>query len=180
MKLRYNLPLEEDANRRKRMIRNVVTRARGMALLAVAVLLALSVASCKTGHAPPAAPMSKEGASSATGVSVEAPAAVTTAVKPDGDEERGTAPGVVSKADGEGAGAEAVQTREPGEDKDLLWECYREVYCAQKKGEMAKILDIYKKHGFETPQEFTRAWIEAAKDTEWVSKLAHDVSKSCK
>ncbi|NOZ00662.1 MAG: hypothetical protein GXP54_02075, partial [Deltaproteobacteria bacterium] len=65
-------------------------------------------------------------------------------------------------------------------DKDELWKCYQEVYCAQKKGEMDKILDIYKKYGFETPQEFTRVWIEAAKDTDWVSKLANDVSKKCR
>ena len=33
-------------------------------------------------------------------------------------------------------------------DKDKLAKCYEEVYCAQKKGEMEKLLDIYKKFGF--------------------------------
>ncbi len=65
-------------------------------------------------------------------------------------------------------------------DKDRLWTCYQEVYCAQKKGEMDRILDIYRKCGFQNPQDFTSAWIEAAKDTEWVSRLAHEVSKACK
>ncbi len=64
-------------------------------------------------------------------------------------------------------------------DKDKLARCYSEVYCAQKKGEMSKILDIYKSYGFETPQVFTKAWIEAAKDTDWVTKLAYEVSKKC-
>lgn len=65
-------------------------------------------------------------------------------------------------------------------DKDRLWSCYQEVYCAQKKGEMDRILDIYRQCGFQNPQDFTTAWIEAAKDTEWVSRLANEVSKACK
>jgi len=66
-----------------------------------------------------------------------------------------------------------------GVDKDKLSRCYREVYCAQKKGEMDKILEIYKRYGFNTPQEFTKVWIEAARDTDWVTKIAHEVSKKC-
>jgi AraC-like DNA-binding protein len=65
-------------------------------------------------------------------------------------------------------------------DKDKLWSCYLEIYCAQKRNEMDKILDIYKKCGFENPSDFTQAWIEAAKDRQWVSKLAHEASKACK
>lgn len=65
-------------------------------------------------------------------------------------------------------------------DKDKLSKCYEEVYCAQKKGEMEKLLDIYKKFGFEKPADFTAMWIEAAKDTAWVTKIAHEVSAKCK
>lgn len=68
----------------------------------------------------------------------------------------------------------------PKVDKDMLFKCYTEIYCAQKKGEMDKILDIYKKYGFETPQEFVKTWIEAAKDTDWITKVAYEVSKQCK
>lgn len=68
----------------------------------------------------------------------------------------------------------------PKVSKDQLWTCYQEIYCAQKRGEMEKIPDIYRKCGFENPQDFATAWIEAAKDTEWVSRLAHEVSKACK
>lgn len=64
-------------------------------------------------------------------------------------------------------------------DRDALARCYTAVYCAQKKGEMSRILSIYKEFGFETPQAFTKAWIEAAKDTEWVTRMAYDVSKKC-
>lgn len=88
-------------------------------------------------------------------------------------------------AEGEEPGAEAPgsQTGPSGApvlDKDRLWACYQEVYCAQKKGEMDRILDIYRQCGFQNPGDFTTAWIEAAKDTEWVSRLAHEVSKACK
>ena len=66
-----------------------------------------------------------------------------------------------------------------GVDKDKLSKAYTDVYCAQKKGDMDKILGIYKNYGFNTPAEFTKAWIEAAKDTDWVTKIAHEVSKRC-
>lgn len=101
------------------------------------------------------------------------------AVKPVPPAKPEAAPASGTQGPGDPASA-GVKAGEGGPDKDVLWQCYQEVYCAQKKGEMDRILDIYKKHGFETPQEFTRAWIEAAKDTDWVSKLAHDVSKKCR
>ena len=74
---------------------------------------------------------------------------------------------------------EAVKT--PGIiDKKVLEKCYLEVYCAQKRGDMSKILDIYKKYGFQTPAQWTRAWLEAAKDRDWVSEVARKASKACK
>lgn len=76
--------------------------------------------------------------------------------------------------------AEATGRSAPTLEKDRLWSCYQEVYCAQKKGEMDRILGIYRQYGFQNPQDFTSAWIEAAKDTEWVSRLANEVSKACK
>lgn len=79
-----------------------------------------------------------------------------------------------------GGGTPEGTGKVPVLDKDRLWSCYQQVYCAQKKGEMDRILDIYRQCGFQNPQDFTTAWIEAAKDTEWVSRLAHEVSKACK
>lgn len=64
--------------------------------------------------------------------------------------------------------------------KKNLEKCYLEVYCAQKNGSMAKLLDIYKKYGFDTPKKWTKAYINAAKDTDWVSELARKASKACK
>jgi len=75
---------------------------------------------------------------------------------------------------------QADQSAQKPLDKDHLWSCFQQVYCAQKRNEMDKILDIYRSCGFENPADFTAAWVEAAKDTEWVSRLAHEVSKACK
>lgn len=79
----------------------------------------------------------------------------------------------------EAAGEVEAPPAEPALDREQLSACYQEVYCAQKKGEMEKILDIYKAHGFETPQDFTKAWIEAAKDTDWITRVANSVAKKC-
>ena len=65
-------------------------------------------------------------------------------------------------------------------DRDKLSKTYTEVYCAQKKGEMDKLLDIYKKHGFEKPEDFISTWIEAARDTAWVTRVATDAAAKCK
>jgi len=73
----------------------------------------------------------------------------------------------------------AAEQQAPGLDKEKLAKAYQEIYCAQKKGEMDKILRIYKNYGFDSPSEFTKVWIEAAKDTDWVTKVARDVGKKC-
>lgn len=65
-------------------------------------------------------------------------------------------------------------------DRDKLAKAYEEVYCAQKKNEMEKILDIYKNYGFEKPEDFIAMWMEAARDTGWVTKVAHDATSKCK
>lgn len=65
-------------------------------------------------------------------------------------------------------------------DRDKLALAYTEVYCAQKKGEMDKLLDIYKTHGFEKPEDFISTWVEAARDTAWVTRVATDAAAKCK
>ena len=65
-------------------------------------------------------------------------------------------------------------------DKKNLEKCYLELYCAQKRGDMANLLKIYEKYGFKSPKAWTRAYIQAAKDTDWVSELARKASKACK
>lgn len=75
---------------------------------------------------------------------------------------------------------EAVGGDDSSVDREKLAKAYEEVYCAQKKNEMSKILEIYKKYGFETPEDFVSMWMDATRDTAWVSKLAHDVASKCK
>jgi hypothetical protein len=127
----------------------------------LAVMAAMALAACGKGEAPaPKAAAAPEAAKAA-----QVPAAATAPA---------TAPEAVK--------AEAAKPAEapvPALDKDKLAKCYTAVYCAQKKGEMDKILGIYKEFGFETPQSFTKTWIEAAKDTDWVTKIAHEVGKKC-
>lgn len=137
--------------------------------IAVLMGLALSVSACGgKAKAPAAAPDAQ--------APIAAPAAA--APQPQAPKPEAAAP----------AAAPATPTPTPAGqdaekpvavDKDKLTKCYQEVYCAQKKGEMDKILGIYKQYGFNTPQEFTKTWIEAAKDTDWVTKTAHEVSKKC-
>ena len=89
-------------------------------------------------------------------------------------------PDVVAPAPNPASPKAAGEVQVPATDRDKLTKCYQEVYCAQKKGEMDKLLGIYKKFGFETPQDFNKIWIDAAKDTDWVTKISHEVSKNCK
>jgi hypothetical protein len=89
-------------------------------------------------------------------------------------------PDVAAPAPGPASPKAAGEVQIPATDRDKLTKCYQEVYCAQKKGEMDKLLGIYKKFGFETPQDFNKIWIDAAKDTDWVTKISHEVSKNCK
>lgn len=145
------------------------TTTRGLALLLALGLLTTMGAACKSRRMAP--PTSTAGQTAASAAQPKAPEPAKPAT-------------VSAAAPGEESAAATDQPAgEPAEDepdRDRLWQCYQEVYCAQKKGQMDQILPLYKKYGFETPQEFTRVWIEAAKDTDWVTKLAHDVSKKCR
>jgi hypothetical protein len=59
-----------------------------------------------------------------------------------------------------------------------LEKAYKEVYCAHQTGRTEKLLEVYKRHGFEDPKAWTVAWTEAAKDNEWVSELTHKTMTS--
>jgi len=88
----------------------------------------------------------------------------------------------VKKATEAPKATEMKKTAPPADisSKENLEKCYLEIYCAQKNGNMAGLLKIYKKYGFDTPKKWTKAYIEAAKDTDWVSELARKASKACK
>lgn len=139
------------------------------------VTVAAALFACK---AQPPAEKAATASENAAPAAEKAPVADEPAVEP---AQAGTAP----------AAAEEPADEDPDEeggtgvgnanlDKDKLAKCYEEVYCAQKKGEMEKLLDIYKNYGFEKPSDFTATWIEAAKDTGWVTKIAHEVAAKCK
>lgn len=133
---------------------------------------AVAVLACRSDQTPSAPP---------SPAAAQAPDPGGPAVLPAGATDAGPAPAEGRGPEAEGPeGPEAAGGGPVALDKGRLWSCYQEVYCAQKKGEMDRILDIYRKCGFQNPQDFTSAWIEAAKDTEWVSRLAHEVSKACK
>ena len=65
-------------------------------------------------------------------------------------------------------------------DREKLAKTYTEVYCAQKTGDMDKLLEIYKANGFEKPDDFISTWVEAARDTAWVTKVATEAAKKCR
>lgn len=64
-------------------------------------------------------------------------------------------------------------------DRDKLAKCYEEIYCAQKANDMEKIVDIYKKYGFEKPEKFSKIWIKMAKDKEWMEKVIKEIPTKC-
>lgn len=146
-----------------------VGRTTLVSSLAIAAVTALA---CRSDR-PPSTPPSPAAAQAPDPGGPAAPPAATT------DDGAPAAQGQRPEAEGP-EGPEAAGGGPAALDKDRLWGCYQEVYCAQKKGEMDRILEIYRQCGFQNPQDFTSAWIEAAKDTEWVSRLAHEVSKACK
>lgn len=164
-----------------------------MIMIAV-VTMAAAMFACK--NQPPAeqaAPAVEQAAPAAQNAPAEAEKAPEAAGKEAAT--AGTAPAeagtATAPAKAENAAAEEPADDDPDDeggsgaaganvDKDKLAKCYEEVYCAQKKGEMEKILDIYKNYGFAKPSDFTATWIEAAKDTGWVTKIAHEVSAKCK
>ncbi len=66
-------------------------------------------------------------------------------------------------------------------NKETLAKAYEEIYCAQKRGETDKILDISKKYGFETPASWAEAWKSTSDDPDWQAALTKRVmTKGCK
>ena len=63
--------------------------------------------------------------------------------------------------------------------KAKLAAVYTEIYCAQRRGESEKLLDIYTKHGFDDPETWTKTWTKAAQDGAWVAKTTHDAIRAC-
>jgi len=65
------------------------------------------------------------------------------------------------------------------ETRDKLAKAYLEIYCAQRKKETEKLLEIYTRHGFEDPKAWTKSWTEAASDHAWVAQITQDAIRTC-
>ena len=96
-----------------------------------------------------------------------APTANPTTPKPSIDTKTEVA---TDKAQGEGL-ADA--------EKQKLASVYQEIYCAQRRGESEKLLEIYTKNGFDNPETWTKVWTKAAQDGAWVAKTTHDAIRAC-
>ena len=55
------------------------------------------------------------------------------------------------------------------ETKAKLAEVYTQIYCAQRRGESEKLLEIYTTNGFPDPEAWTKVWTKVSKDGAWVS-----------
>jgi hypothetical protein len=146
----------------------------GNSLIVGAALSAALVVGCGKTEAPRKAEPAKVEPATAVAQAPSEVARPAAAVAPP------SATGVPKQAgEGDSQAARPAEDATPAIDKEKLTKAYQAVYCAQKKGEMDKILGIYKEYGFDTPQAFTKTWIEASKDTDWVTKIAHEVGKKC-
>lgn len=84
-----------------------------------------------------------------------------------------------AKAKEETAEEKPTDLPEGAVDRDKLAQCYEEIYCAQKAMEFDKIIDIYKKYGFDKPEKFSKLWIKMAQDKEWMEKVIKEIPKKC-
>jgi len=75
----------------------------------------------------------------------------------------------------EGAEAKAPLTG----DKAKLAKAYIDIYCAQRKGETEKLLEIYTRYGFEDPKTWTDQWTQAATDNAWVARITQEAIRTC-
>ena len=118
-----------------------------------------------TGEEKPAEP--------ATSAKVDEKAeAAPAAGEPDGE------PDEAAQAAAQAAAGEAAAAEFTG-DKAKLARTYVDIYCAQRKGETERLLDIYTKAGFEDPKVWTAQWTEATKDKAWVARVTQEAIRAC-
>ena len=75
--------------------------------------------------------------------------------------------------------AGAAPTKAAPTDKDTLAKAYVEIYCAQRKKETERLLEIYSRYGFADPKSWTASWTEAAKDDAWVAEITQKAIQTC-
>ena len=63
--------------------------------------------------------------------------------------------------------------------KEILANAYVEIYCARQSGRTEGVFELFKKYGFDNPQQWGTAWKTAAKDTVWIAKLNQRATALC-
>lgn len=76
--------------------------------------------------------------------------------------------------------AEAAQAKPTeGNKKDQLAAAFAELYCAQRRNDATNLLEIYTKHGFESPAVFSKEWDKTASDdSEWAETIVSGAMSS--
>ena len=150
-------------------------------LLTLLAICALAACSQKTTSAPDKAPAAAPPAT---------PAASTETAKP-AAEDKEPAAQADSASKTQAAANPSIDSKtnvvpstpnDKGMDSDAkakLAKVYTEIYCAQRRGESEKLLDIYTKNGFDDPEAWTKTWTKAAEDGAWVAKTTHDAIRQC-
>lgn len=133
------------------------------ALVLAAMMLAS--AGCKSDPPPASGPDTQSEKAPPAAAEASSPAPEKTAAQ--GEEPEGTVPSAAIK--------------EPGAppDKDQLHKAYLEIYCAQRREQTEKLLEIYTRYGFEDPKTWTKVWTEAAKDSAWVAEITQEATRTC-
>ncbi|MGB0588378.1 MAG: hypothetical protein ACPGU1_01740 [Myxococcota bacterium] len=150
--------------------------------LTLLTFVALTACSQKGTSEPAAAPTPKAATSEAAAKpTVDKKSAEPTAKASDKAPAAGT-PSIDSKTKVAAPTKDEEGTEDAGtetEAKAKLAKVYKEIYCAQRRGESEKLLDIYTKNGFEDPETWTKTWTKAAEDGAWVAKTTHDAIRAC-
>lgn len=63
--------------------------------------------------------------------------------------------------------------------RGALERAYIDIYCAQRRGETARLQAIYAEHGFSDPREWRRTWIDATRDHEWLATITRAAIEAC-
>jgi hypothetical protein len=67
----------------------------------------------------------------------------------------------------------------PMVSRETLEKAYKEIYCAQRKGEADKLITIFERYGFRDPRSWTVAWTDAVKDQQWVARITQQAMADC-
>ena len=147
------------------------TMARSGLCLMFALTLCISTSCSKKKAEAPAAEKS---------VAQATPAAPTPPPAPNAPEASApAAPTEANPAPPQPANTASADSPAANVNRAALEKAFLDIWCAQRKGETEKLLDIYTKHGFDDPKAWTETWTEAAKDGAWVATITQDAMRQC-